>query len=327
MLSMLVRLATAVTGLALCWPATAQTPAPYPSRTITVVVPFPAGGGVDAVARVMQDSMAANLGQPVVIENKPGAAGSTAMGGVARAAPDGYTLVFTNNPPLTQNMHLQRSVPFDTLKSFAPVGLVADSIIMLVINAKVPARSVTDLVALARERAATKPLNYGSAGPGSTYHVAGELLKAAAKVDIAHVPYRGTAPLVQDLIAGAIEIGWGTPTAIMPLVESGQLRVLALAEERRHPEFPDLPTIKETLPGVVTYTWGGYLAPVGTPREIIDRLNAALRAALADNRVSDTLRKQGWYPAASTPEEMTKRMSAEIAHWAKALPAVGLKPQ
>ena len=317
-----------ITGKALAAPlaiGTALGQQPYPSRTITVVLPYPAGGGVDAVARVLQDSMAANLGQPLVIENKQGAAGSTAMGGVGRATPDGYTIVFTNNPPLTQNMHLQKSMPYDAATSFAPISLVADSIIMLVINAKVPAGSLGELIALARS--SSKPLNYGSAGRGSTYHVAGELLKAAAKVDIAHVPYRGTAPLVQDLVTGAIEIGWGTPTAIMPLVESKALRVLALAEAQRHPEFPELPTIAEQLPGVVTYTWAGYLAPAGTPRAIVERLNAAVRKSLDDKKVVATLRSQGWYPVASTPEEFGQRMTNERAHWAKALPAIGLKPQ
>ncbi len=310
-------------GLLLAGPALGQS---YPDRSITVVVPYPAGGGVDAVARVMQDSMATALGQSIVIENKQGAAGSTAMGGVARASPDGYTIVMTNNPPLTQNMHLQKSIPYDVATAFAPIGLVADSVILLVVNTKkVPSTSVADLVAFAK--AAPKPLNYGSAGPGSTYHVAGELLKAAAKVDISHVPYRGTAPLIQDLIAGQIEIGWATPTAVTAFLEQKTLRLLALAEAKRSPEFPDVPMIAETLPGVVTQTWAGYLAPAGTPRPIIDRLNAAIGRSLKDPKVVATLKAQGWYAFASTPEEMSRRMKDERESWAKAFPAVGLKPQ
>ena len=307
------------------WPFATARAQDYPNRTITILVPFPPGGGVDAVARSVVDALSAGLGQPIVIENKAGAAGSLAMGGFARAQPDGYTLAVTNNPPLTQNMFLQKSMPYESATAFQPISMIADTVIFLVVNAKVPVGSVAELVAYAK--AAPKPLNYGSAGPGSTYHIAGELLKHGAGIEIAHVPYRGTAPLTQDLVGGAIEVAFGTPTGVMPFAESKALRILASIEARRHPEYPDIPTVSETVPGVVAATWAGILAPARTPRPIVDRLNAAVRTVLKDPGVVAKLKQQGWFAKGSTPEEFGRLLDDERERWGKVLPAVGLRPQ
>lgn len=305
-----------------CVASHAQT---YPSKTITIVVPYPAGGGVDAVARAVQPALANELKQPIVIENKPGAAGSTGMGAVARSVPDGYTVAITNNPPITQNEFLQLAIPYVSAKAFVPVGIIADTNIFVVVNSSMPVSSMPDLIKYAAN--AKKPLTYGSAGPGSTYHIAGEMIRKFAKLELDHVPYRGTAQMTQDLLTGVLDIGFGTPTAIMPFVESKQLRVIAVIDKKPHPEFPNIDPVAKHFPEVVTETWVGLFAPAGTPDVVIQRLNLAINKVLKEPATADAVKLQGWFPTSGTSESFAKFLDHERRQWKTVLPAIGLLPQ
>ena len=255
--------------------ALAQT---YPNRPITVIVPFPPGASTDAVARLTRNVLARELGQPVVIENRAGAGGTLGAAVVANARPDGYTLLITVNPPLTMNMFIQKAFPYDARTAFAPISLAAESVLVLAVNAKIPVGTVQELVDYVKRNPGK--VSYGSAGIGSAHHIAGEMLKQRTGIDMAHVAYRGTAPAIQDLIAGNIQVSFGTTPAVLPHAQEGTIRIIALAEARRHPDLPGIPTMGETYPGIVTNTWLGFFAPAGTPRPIIDKLNAAMTLAL-----------------------------------------------
>lgn len=309
-------------SLALGCPADAQD---FPKHSITLVSPVPPGGGTDTVARLLADGMSRDLGQPVVIENRPGAAGTIGVATVARSQPDGYTVVLTNNPPLTMNMYLQKDFPYDPLTALAPLSLVADSILILVVKASLPVHSVAELIEYAKQRPGK--LSYGSAGVGTGHHIAGELLKQHAGINMVHVPYRGTAPLIQDLVGGAIDVGFGTPTAVDPFVATGAIRILALAEARRSPAYPGVPTISETVPGVVTNTWVGLLAATGTPKPIVDRLNQAAVSTLRNAETVAKLKVQGWTAVGSTPGELENVMKEELLRWGKIIPSIGIKPE
>jgi tripartite-type tricarboxylate transporter receptor subunit TctC len=229
---------TALAALVLLPPAApaADSPDNYPSRPITVIVPFTPGASTDAVARLSRDPMSEALGQPIIIDNRPGAAGTTGSAAVVNAKPDGYTLLVSVNAPLTMNMYLQKSFPFEPRAALAPVTLAAESILVLAVNASLPVKTVTELVDYAKKHPGT--LSYGSAGVGSAHHIAGELLKQRTGIDMVHVPYRGSAPAMQDLVAGAIKVSFGTTPAVLPQAATGAIRIIALAEERRSPELP-----------------------------------------------------------------------------------------
>jgi tripartite-type tricarboxylate transporter receptor subunit TctC len=297
----------------------------YPSRPVTVVVPFPPGGGTDAVARVLINGMSEELGKPVVIENRPGAAGVTGMLAVSRAPGDGYTLAITNNPPLTMTMFLQKDFPYDSVQAFAPISRLADTVILLAVNASLPVKSAPELIAYAKAHPHT--LSYGTPGVGTSMHIAGEMMKLQGGFDMVHVPYRGTGPMAQDLMGGQIQVGFGTPTELVPFAESGAIRLLALVESQRSKAFPELPTVAETLPGVVTKTWTGFFAPAQTPQAIVDRLNDAVVATLKRPEVAAKLRQQGWYPVGSTPNDLLKLVKDEREFWRAAIASVGLKPE
>jgi tripartite-type tricarboxylate transporter receptor subunit TctC len=297
----------------------------FPSKTLTIVVPFPAGGGVDAVARAVQSGLSSELKQPVVIENRPGAAGSSGIASVARSPADGYTLAITNNPPITQNEFLQLAIPYAAEKALAPVGIIADTNIFVVVNAKMPVSNITELVKYAKD--AKKPLTYGSAGPGSTYHIAGEMIRKFAEVELDHVPYRGTAQMTQDLLSGVLDVSFGTPTAIMPFVESNQLRVIAVIDKKPHPSFPRVDPVAKHYPDVVTETWVGLFAPAGTPSAIVQMLNDALNKVLKDPTTAEAVKLQGWFPATGTSDSFGRLLDDERRKWRRVLPAIGLFPQ
>jgi putative tricarboxylic transport membrane protein len=300
--------------------ALAQT---YPERPITVIVPFTPGASTDAVARLTRDVLARELGQPIVIENRPGAGGTLGAAVVAKAAPDGYTLLISVNAPLTTNMFSQKSYPFEPRTAFAPISLAADSVLVLAVNAKVPAKTVKELVAYVKSNPGK--VSYGSAGVGSAHHIAGEMINRLTGIDMAHVVYRGSAPAIQDLIAGNIQVSFGTTPAVLPHVEQGTIRILALAEAKRHPDLPGIPTIDETLPGVVTNTWVAFLAPAGTPRPIVDKLNAAMNVALKQPDIIAKFKLQGLTVKGSTPDELGALIKTEYAHWEKAIPGIGIQ--
>lgn len=297
----------------------------YPTRPINVVVPFPPGAGTDGVTRVVLEGMSANLQQPMIVENKPGAAGSIGLAGLGRADADGYTIAMTNNPPITANMFLQKSFPYDPEKAFAPISVVADTVIILAVNPSLPVHSVAELVDYGKRNPGK--LTFGSAGIGSAHHVAGELMNQKGGIHMTHVPYRGTSALLQDLVSGAINVGFGTPTALVPLADAGSVRILALAEKKRSPDFPNVPTIVETLPGVVTVTWLGLLSPAATPKPIVSRVHQALMASLKSPGMAEKMRRIGWNPVGSSPEEFAALIKEETGYWGKVLPSIGIVPQ
>src|SRR5262245_1441400 len=310
-----------VTGAAVLNPAAADD---FPSRPITMVVPFPGGGVADLVPRLIVDGMAATLGQPVVVDNRGGAGGTIGTTAVARAAADGYTLLMTVNPTITMNIYLQKNVPYDPRTAFAPITLAASSPMVLVVNPSLPINSIADLIDYARKNPGK--LSYGTPGIGTGQHVVGELLKLKAGIDMVHVPYRGTGLMVQDVMSGQIQVGLGTPTAVLPFAPD-KLRVLAVAEPQRFPDLPDVPTISETVPGVVFNAWYGMFAPAGTPKPIVDRIHDAAVKQINDPDTARKMRLQGVVPVGSTPEELGRITQAEIDRWAVDIPAIGLKPQ
>jgi len=297
----------------------------YPTRPITMIVGFPPGGSTDATARILQDPISQALGQSIIIDNRGGAGGTTGAAAVASAPPDGYTLLLSVNASLTMNMYLQKSFPFDTLKAFAPITLLSDVVLVLVVNSKLPVNNVPELIEYAKRNPGK--LAYGSSGVGSGHHICGELMKQKTGIDMVHVPYRGGAPTMQDLVAGNIQVAFGTLPSVLPHVATGAIRMIAAAESKRLADFPDLPTIDDTIPGVINIGWNGLLAPAGTPRPIIDKLNAVTVAALKKPDVVAKMKLQGLNPMSDTPEEFSKLIADEIAYWGKVIPSIGVKPE
>jgi tripartite-type tricarboxylate transporter receptor subunit TctC len=287
-----------------------------------VIVPFTPGASTDAVARLTQDILARQLGQPIVIENRPGAGGTQGSAVVANAHPDGYTLLITVNSPLTSNMFVQKTYPFDARTAFAPISLAAESVLVLAVNAKLPVSTVPELVAYVKRNPGK--VSYGSAGVGSAHHIAGEMINQRTGIDMAHVPYRGSAPAIQDLVSGSIQVSFGTTPAVLPHAQEGTVRIIALAEARRHPDLPGIPTIDETYPGIITNTWVGFLAPAGTPGAIISSLNAAMNLALKQPDVIEKFKVQGLTAVGSSPEDLQRLITEEYARWEKTLPALGI---
>jgi tripartite-type tricarboxylate transporter receptor subunit TctC len=292
-------------------PAQAQT---YPSKVITIVVPTAPGGGNDIMARIVAARLGERLKQPVIVENKAGANGAIASQHVARSAPDGYTLLFGYIATHGINPGLSK-VPYDPVKDFAPIAQIAESQGVLVVNPSVPATSVKELIALAKSQPGK--LSYASAGNGTAPHIAGELFKKLAGVDLLHVPYKGSAPAVMDTLAGSTQIMFPSIVAASPYIKSGKLRAIAVTGKKRSSLFPSLPTVGESgVPGFEITQWYGFFAPAKTPKPIIDKLNAEILAIMKD---PDTLRKfgdQGADVVTSSPEEFGKFVQAEVTRWA-----------
>lgn len=298
----------------------------WPSRAITLVAPYPPGASTDFIARLIRDPLEAELKVPVVVENKPGAGGTMGALQVAKAAPDGYTFMVSVNAPVTMNSFMQKNFPFDPMKSFTPVIKVADVAMTLAVNAKLPINNVKDLIDYAKKNPDEK-LSFGSAGVGSAHHIAGELLKQKTGLNMVHVPYKGGGPAIQDLVAGHIPISFGTTPAVMPQAQAGTIRIIGLAETKRSPDLPNVPTISETVPGVDTFTWVGVFAPLGTPKPIVDRVNAIIAETIKKPDVIAKLKTQGATAAGGTPEDLQKSMKAEFDHWTKVIPSIGIKPE
>ena len=296
----------------------------YPTRPVQLIIPFAAGGPTDIVGRVIGAKMSDLLGEQFVVENKSGAGGNIGAEAVAKAAPDGYTILMATVSTNAINPGLYKHMPYDAVQDFAPIGRVGVTPTLLLVNPSVPATDVKSLVALIK----TNPgkYNYGSSGLGSILHLCGEEFKSlAGGLDITHVPYKGSAPMDTDLMGGQIAMAFdATPTA-MPLAKSGKLRALGAGMAKRVAAMPDLPTLQEQgLPGYECYTWNVLLAPGGTPKEIVAKLNAALNSSLADPAVSSALEKAGIDPTpGSTPETTAEFVKAELAKWAPIIKASG----
>jgi tripartite-type tricarboxylate transporter receptor subunit TctC len=286
-----------------------------PDRPIRMLVGFAAGGSTDQTARVVAAALSDRLGQPVVVENRPGAAGNIAAEATARATPDGYTLFLTSGGTLTANRALFRSLPFDTLRDFAPISLVAFVPNVIVVNPSVPARTLAELIAHAK--ANPGKLNFGSAGPGTSLHLAAALFCARAGIEMAHIPYRGGAPAAIDLVAGKIEMIASPVGEVIGQIRGGALRPLAVTTLKRATILPDVPTVAETLPGFEVALWNGVVAPAGTPGPVQARLAQALADALAAEDVRAKLIAQGSEPTPMAPDAFGEFIRAEIPRWAE----------
>jgi tripartite-type tricarboxylate transporter receptor subunit TctC len=295
----------------------------WPSRPISIVVPFPAGGATDVVARLLAKGLSERFGQPVLVDNRPGANGALGSAAVAKAPPDGHTLVMGGINTHAMNDSLIKPRPYNSARDFAPITLTALIPIAFVVNPKLPVATLQELIALARSK--PRQLSYGSSGAGGPQHLAMELFKLAAGIDIVHVPYRGGAPQLNDLVGGHILIGSiGLPPAL-PHIEAGRLRALAVTDAKRSAFLPKLPTVAEAgFPSAEMSYWLGLMAPAGTPRAIIDRLAAESVAVLTIRDTRETLAKQGAEVLTSTPEEFQKRVETDIKKWAKVIAETGI---
>ena len=294
----------------------------YPSRPIRFIVGFTPGGGVDINARLLAARMSELLGQQVIVENKPGAGTNIANEYVAKSAPDGYTLLF-NSSALAINLALYRNPPY-ALRDFAPVSIFTESVNLLVVSAALPARSLQELIALARERPGT--LNYSSAGSGASQHLAGELFKLRTGTNIVHVPYKGSAPALTALIAGEVQLSFSNTVAILHHVRSGRLRALAVAGAKRTELLPEVPTMKEAgVEGVEVPLWFGLLAPAATPREVVGILANGVSRATRDPDLRRKLVEQGADPVGNSPEEFERQLRDEVARWIEVVKVSGAK--
>ncbi len=302
---------------ALGWSIAAR--ADYPERPVRLVVPFAPGTSVDSVARLLADAVAASWGQPVVVENMPGAAGNIAVGRVAKAVPDGYTLAFSGDAALVVNVSLFEKLGYDPLRDLVPITQVVITPNILVVNNDVPARSVADLVVLAK----ASPLSVASAGYGTSQHLAIEMFKRSAGVELMHIPYKGS--YLPDLMGGHVKAAFANVVAALPLVRSGKLRGLAVSAERRVPAVPELPTMAEAgVAGVAASAWYGVVAPGGTPAAVVHRAHAEFARALARPDLRQRLIASGVDIVGSSPEDFAALMRAEIPRMAKVIDAAGL---
>ncbi len=296
----------------------------YPARPLRWIVGFPPGGGADIVSRIMAPWLAERLGQPVVIENKPGASSNISIQAVVNSPPDGYTLLFVPASAAV-NVTLFENLPFNLLRDIAPVSGLIDFPLVMVVNPSLPAKTVPELIAHAK--ANPGKISIASFGTGSTSHVAGELFKMMTGVNMIHVPYRGGAPMVADLIGGQVQVAFDVLTGSLAHIQSGRLRVLAVASKRRSDALPDVPTIGETVAGYEANSWCGVGVPRGTPGEIIERLNREINAGLANPTVRARLAEVATTPIVFTPAEFGAYMAAEVGKWGKVIKLAGIRPE
>ena len=294
--------------------ASAQTT--YPAKPVRILVPFPPGGPADALARIVGDKLGQALGQPFVIENKPGAGGNIGMEQGAKAAADGYTLTLAPTGNLTIAPSLYAKLPYDPAKDYAPITVLATVPNILIVHPSVPARSVAELIALAKAKPGT--LNYASPGNGSGPHLAGELLKSMAGIDLVHVPFNGVGPAMTGVLAGDVQMFFAQSSAALPHVKSGKVIALGVASRKRIAAAPELPTIAEAgLPGFDVTSWYALVAPAGTPATVVDRLHAEIVKVLGSADVREKIAALGAEPVGNTPAEFIAMQRAEAARWAK----------
>jgi tripartite-type tricarboxylate transporter receptor subunit TctC len=300
--------------------------AAYPDKPIRLVVAYPPGGGTDIIARLIAPELSKKLGQPVTIDNRGGASGNIGTDVVAKAAPNGYTLLMGNVAPNAINVSIFKKLPFNPEKDLAPISLVAITPNILVVNLDVPAKSVADLLALAK--ASPGKINYPSAGNGSSSHLAGVLFDSIGNVSMTHVPYKGGGLAMTDLLGGQVDVFFATMPAAMPFVKSGKLRALAVTSDRQSLAMPGLPTIAESgLPGYSATTWYGLYAPKGTPTDIINLVNHATLEVLKNPELREQLISRGFEPVGNSPKEFATYISAEIIKWGKVVRLAGIEPE
>ena len=294
----------------------------YPTRPVRMVVPWPAGGGADTVGRVIAQDLSAALGQQIVVDNRPGAAAIIGTEVVARAQPDGYTLLLAT-VTTGVNPHLHRKLSYDALKDFESIILLASSPYILTVHPSLPARSVSELIKIAKAR--PNQINYASTGSGSAPHLTGEWFKAVSGTSIVHVPYKGGPPAMNDLIAGHVQMAFGNIVNYLAQARSGRLRALAVTSEKRTPQAKELPTMIESgMPGFVSGTWFGLQAPARTPRAIVLQLNATSNKLLQDPELPKRLAGEGADPIGGTPEQFVEHIKTELVRWGKVIRAANI---
>jgi len=297
----------------------------YPAKPVRIVAPFPPGGGLDLVARALGQRLSPALGQSIIIDNRSGADGMIGTEQVAKAPPDGYTLLISSTGPMVINPALSLKMPYDTVKDFAPITLVVVQPLCLVVHPSLPVKSVKDLVALAKSRPGQ--LNYGSGGIGNGAHLAGELFKLATSTDIVHVPYKGAAPAVVDLLAGQVQIMLNSIPVMLPQIRAGKLRALAVGADHRMTILPEIPTMREAgIAGFDANSWYGFFAPAGTPRDIVAKLNTEAAKILRSAEMRDFMAQQGADAIGNTTEEFAAHIKAELAKWSLAVRTARVQP-
>ena len=317
-----------VRGLAAAWMfgAGVAPAAPFPEKPVRVIVPGPPGGGADLLARLLGAKLSVTLAVPVVIDNRSGAGGLLGTELAARATPDGYTLIVGNSGPNAVLPALQKNIPYDPLRSFAPVSLLASTVNLLVVHPSLATTTVAELVALAKAKPGQ--ITFASGGSGQSSHLSGELFKLQAGIDVVHVPYKGSGPAVLDLVAGRVSMMFGNIPSVMPQVTAGRLRALAVTSAKRSKLVAQLPTMAEAgLAGYESIQWYGVLAPAGTPGAVVRQLHVALVAAINAPELQEQLYKQGFDAIGSTPAEFAAYLKVELEKWKKVVAAAGIKPE
>jgi tripartite-type tricarboxylate transporter receptor subunit TctC len=302
-------------------PANAQQ---YPSRPVTIVVPFAAGGGSDLLARLVAQKLEEKLGKPFIIENRPGAGTTLAAMQTVRAAPDGYTLMQATSSTMAINVSMQKKMPYEPLKDLVPVALLSSSPFFLVVRSDSPVKTVADLIALAKAK--PNGLNYGSGGPGSMHHLSTELLQSLAGIEMTHVPYKATPPAMNDLLGGQIQVLFGDTTSVLPMIQQGIVRGIAVTTVKRSPAAPDIPAVAETVPGYESASWQMLVAPGATPLEVIALLNREVHTIFSNPAVIAELERRGIGPALTgTPDEVRDFVKKEIVRWGDVVRRAGLE--
>jgi tripartite-type tricarboxylate transporter receptor subunit TctC len=299
--------------------------AQYPNKPVSIVVGFEPGGGTDTTARIVQGPLGEQIGQQIVVENRAGAGGNIAVDYVAKAAPDGYTIVLANVGALAVNPHILKT-PYDPLRDLLPISMAAEFANVLVVQPSLAVKSVADYVKLAKSKPGA--ITYASSGIGGAGHLAGELLRGVAKIDIVHVPYKGGGPAMQGFLGGQVDSFFATPISSISQIRAGKAIAVATTGSKRAALMPDVPTVAEAgFPGYEALNWYGFLAPKGTPREIVERLNREIVKALANQQVVAALHKTGTEPKSSSPGEFAAYIKREYDTWGKVVKEAGIKPQ
>lgn len=305
----------------------AATPAQsYPGRPIRMIVPFPPGGGLDFIGRIVGKHLTDRLGQPIVIDNRAGANGVVGLQALKSSSPDGYTIAVASAGTLVVNPYLYQKLSYDTLRDFAPIGNMVNFPLLLVVHPSLPVRNVRELMALAKKR--PREISYSSGGVGNSAHLSAELFGSMTKAQILHVPYKGTGPAVTALLSGEVQFTFSPIPSVLPHVRNGRLKALGIGNLQRIPSLPEFPTIAESgLPGYEAYAWGGMIGPAGMPRDIVQRLNKEIVATLHLKEVADRMLAEGTVPAPSTPEEFTAYIKSELKKWGDVVKMAGIKAE